>query len=111
MITGFTVKFHDYAMVPVFAEAYPDIDKIICTNVDWTDASTTLVREAAKAIDDLGSIKGQSASVHRVDSSMIVVKYYDGGIERYRRFYIENYDDDMDDADAIDYGMPLYGDE
>lgn len=100
MMCSYTVKYHDYAAVPIGEVANPDIHETILENVSWESASTTIVSEAAKFVHELGDA-GQSAFIDRIESAFIVVKYYEGKIGRYRRFYFENYDgdgaDDMED--------------
>ena len=100
MMWSYTVKYHDYAAVPIGEVANPDVHEIVCENVNWESASTTIVSEAAKFVHELGDA-GQSAFIDRIESTFIVVKYYEGKIDRYRRFYFENYDgdgaDDMED--------------
>ena len=93
MLCAYTVKYHDYASVPIGEVANPDIHETIRENVSWESASTAIVSEAAKFVHEL-SDAGQSAFIDRIESTFIVVKYYEGRIDRYRRFYFENYDDD-----------------
>lgn len=93
MLCAYTVKYHDYASVPIGEVANPDIHETIRENVSWESASTAIVSEAAKFVHELSDV-GQSAFIDRIESTFIVVKYYEGRIDRYRRFYIENYDDD-----------------
>lgn len=93
MLCAYTVKYHDYASVPIGEVANPDIHETIRENVSWESASTAIVSEAAKFVHEL-SDADQSAFIDRIESTFIVVKYYEGRIDRYRRFYFENYDDD-----------------
>lgn len=96
----YITKFHDYASVPIGEIANPDVHETIQKNVSWEEASTLIVSEAAKFIHELCDA-GRSAFINRIESTFIVVKYYEGEIDRYRRFYFENYDDD--DTDDMDY--------
>lgn len=100
MMCMYTVRYHDYAATPIGEVANPDVHETIRENVSWESASTAIVSEAAKFVHELGDA-GQSAFIDRIESTFIVVKYYEGRIDRYRRFYFENYDgdgaDDMED--------------
>lgn len=100
MMCTYTVRYHDYAAVPIGEVANPDIHETIRENVSWESASTAIVSEAAKFVHELSN-GGQSVFIDRIESTFIVVKYYEGRIDRYRRFYFENYDgdgaDDMED--------------
>lgn len=99
MLCAYTVKYHDYASVNIGGIASPDVHKTVREYVSWENASTLIVSEAAKFIHELSDI-GQSAFINRITSTFIVVKYYEGEIDRYRRFYFENCDDaDYDDND------------
>nr|DAK53823.1 MAG TPA: hypothetical protein [Caudoviricetes sp.] len=99
MLCAYTVKYHDYAATPIGEVANPDIHETVRENVSWESASTLIVSEAAKFVHELVDA-GQSAFINRIESTFIVVKYYEGKIDRYRRFYFENYDDD--DADDME---------
>ena len=99
MLCAYTVKYHDYAATPISEVANPDIHETVRENVSWESASTLIVSEAAKFVHDLADA-GQSAFINRIESTFIIVKYYEGKIDRYRRFYFENYDDD--DADDME---------
>lgn len=96
---SYIVKYHDYAVIPIGETASPDVHVTVQENVSWTDASTAIVSEAAKFIHELGDA-GKKGVIDRIESTFITVKYYEGEIDRYRRFYFENYDDD--DADDME---------
>lgn len=99
MMCAYVVKYHDYAATPIGEVASPDVHETVCENVNWEGASTLIVSEAAKFVHELGDA-GQSAFIDRIEKTFIVVKYYEGKIDRFRRFYFENYDDD--DADDME---------
>lgn len=98
---SYIVKYHDYAVIPIGETASPDVHVTVQENASWKDASTAIVSEAAKFIHELGDA-GQSAFIDRIESTFIVVKYHEGKIDRYRRFYFENYDDAVDDMEDYD---------
>lgn len=85
----YMVEYYDYAEEHAGKTASPDVYGVICKNVSFANASTVLVNEAAKSIQELGF----GATIYRMDYDFIIVKYYDGEIKRYRRFYIEDYDE------------------
>ena len=94
---GYTVKYHDYAATPIGEVASPDSYGTIQQYVSWEGASTAIVNEAAKFMNEL-----DYAHIDRIESTFITVKYYDGKIDRYRRFYFENCDyEDFEDNDAV----------
>lgn len=94
MMCTYTVKCHDYAVAPIGEVANPDSYGIIQENVSWESASTAIVNEAAKFMNGL-----DYAHIDRIEKTFITVKYYEGKIDRCRRFYFEN----CDDADFEDY--------
>lgn len=94
MMCTYTVKYHDYAATPIGEVASPDSYGTIQEYVSWEGASTAIVNEAAKFMNGL-----DYAHIDRIEKTFITVKYYEGKIDRYRRFYFEN----CDDADFEDY--------
>lgn len=97
MLYAYTVKYHDYAATPIGEVASPDSYGTIQQCVSWEGASTAIVNEAAKFMNEL-----DYAHIDRIESTFITVKYYEGKIDRYRRFYFENCDDeDFEDNDAV----------
>lgn len=96
MLCAHTVRYHDYAAMPIGEVANPDIHETIRENVSWESASTLIVGEAAKFVNELADA-GKTAFIDRIEKTFIVVKYYEGKIDRFRRFYFENYDNDMED--------------
>lgn len=97
MMCAYTVRYHDYAATPIGEVASPDSYGTIQKYVSWEGASTAIVNEAAKFMDEL-----DCAHIDRIEKTFITVKYYEGKIDRYRRFYFENCDDaDFEDNDAV----------
>ena len=89
MMCTYTVEYHDYAVIPIGETASPDVNVTVQENVSLKEASTAIVSEAAKFMNELGDA-GQSAFIDWIESTFIVVKYYEGKIDRYRCFYFEN---------------------
>ena len=99
MLCAYTVRYHDYAATPIGEVANPDSYGTIQEYVSWESASTAIVNEAAKFMNEL-----DYAHIDRIEKTFITVKYYEGKIDRYRSFYFENCDDkdDMDDMEDYD---------
>ena len=53
MLCAYTVRYHDYAAMPIGEVANPDIHETIRENVSWESASTLIVGEAAKFVNEL----------------------------------------------------------
>lgn len=94
----YIVKYYDYALVPIGEIANPAVREIVRKNVSWENVSTLIVGEAAKFVNELADA-GKTAFIDRIEKTFIIVKYYEGKIDRFRRFYFENYDDDDADYD------------
>ena len=97
MLCAYNVKYHDYAVIPLGETARPDVHRIIQTYVSLEGANTAIVNEAAKFMNELNF-----AHIDRIEKTFITVKYHEGKIDRYRRFYFENCDDaDFEDNDVV----------
>lgn len=98
----YSVKYHDYASVPIGETARPDAYEVIDRFMEYDDARTLIVSEAAKFIHELGD-DSHIGIIDRIEETFLTVRYYEGKINRYRRFYLENSDDDaMDDMEDYD---------
>ena len=97
MMCTYTVKYHDYAVIPIGETASPDVNVTVQENVSLKEASTAIVSEAAKFMNGL-----DYAHIDRIKKTFITVKYYEGKIDRYRSFYFENCDDNDDTEDYED---------
>nr|DAY74677.1 MAG TPA: hypothetical protein [Caudoviricetes sp.] len=53
MMCSYTVKYHDYATVPIGEVASPDSYGTIQEYVSWEGASTAIVNEAANFMNEL----------------------------------------------------------
>lgn len=81
----YSVRYHDYASIPIGETARPDVHVVVDRFMEYDKARTLIVSEAAKFMNEL-----RYSHVDRIEKTFITVMYYEGKIDRYRRFYLEN---------------------